>query len=770
MNGFIRLDTQQDAEFTFTYTIADISDPQSRKTAYSKTVRIPSTSPANEAFLDAFEITNEDTFNPNVRTPVSIYDKGLEVFRGDLKLLQVTRQGGLRYYECLCVQEVKTLYHELRNTTLGDLDLSDLNHALTLQNVSGSWSRTSGYVYPYIDYGDTIRNFPLLTQGGRPLEVTPLPAWRPALFYKTIWDRLFALAGFSYTSSFLTSSPFTKLIMPAVESTKLTNAQVSGNTFAVSGNTGGFLFDDDNYVGAGIGIAPFPQIVGRPYVLNNNPYAALEIASVGTVDATGEYDPSNSVSGFVFTAPISAYYNFAAKFSLDVILEIVSPTVTFPDSVMNFRVAIFRNGRETLAEGLTQVPVPSGTTASFSSGDLFASGTVYAQTTEPIFVNAGDKITAIPFIHSDEIIIASGLVPFNIRLAADISQPCLFYGQPTAQLAAENQIIDVKQVLPQTMKASEFLNGVIRAFNLYVAPDPTNPRNLIIEPRDNFYTSGVVDWTDKADISRPAEIKFASDFDFNKFDYNFTEDNDYYNAKYNQSYGIGFGDRREQFANEWTDTTRTIELPFAATPLVGGGQVANGCTIPRIYFLDQNGRPQQRPTKPRMLFYGGLKTGTVIIVSSGTPFAFTSYPYAGHLDDPFNPTLDLNFAPPREIYYSPPVSGLSASTIEYTNNNLYNAYHRTGLLEITDPLARVVSMHVLLDASDINQLDFRKMVQIKGTRYRLLSVNDYRPGMTAPVQVELLKIIPTPAFSADTAPVFGGTGGTLDGRPLPIIS
>ena len=79
----------------------------------------------------------------------------------------------------------------------------NLNHAYTLANQQTSWTATSGYVYPLIDYGFN----------------TGLVDWSveelyPAIYVKDYLDRMFTAAGYTFTSTFLTSTPFTKLIIP----------------------------------------------------------------------------------------------------------------------------------------------------------------------------------------------------------------------------------------------------------------------------------------------------------------------------------------------------------------------------------------------------------------------------------------------------------------------------------------------------------------------------------------------------------------------------
>jgi hypothetical protein len=112
----------------------------------------------------------------------------------------------------------------------------------------------------------------------------------------------------------------------------------------------------------------------------------------------------------------------------------------------------------------------------------------------------------------------------------------------------------------------------------------------------------------------------------------------------------------------------------------------------------------------------------------------TSYGYAGHLDDPANPTIDLNFGAPKELQFP-------AST--YPTNNLFNTYHKPYILEITDMESKLLSCKVYLNELDIYNLDFSKYVWINGILFRLNKVDGYNPMEYKTTQVNLLKVINT---------------------------
>jgi hypothetical protein len=110
----------------------------------------------------------------------------------------------------------------------------------------------------------------------------------------------------------------------------------------------------------------------------------------------------------------------------------------------------------------------------------------------------------------------------------------------------------------------------------------------------------------------------------------------------------------------------------------------------------------------------------------------TSYGYAGHLNDPFEPTQDLCFGAPKEIYFT---------TSTYPTTNLFNAYYSEYMAEITDKDSKLLACYVLLNSFDIQSLDFSKLVYIDNVLYRLNIVDSYNPINYTTTKIELLKVI-----------------------------
>ena len=114
--------------------------------------------------------------------------------------------------------------------------------------------------------------------------------------------------------------------------------------------------------------------------------------------------------------------------------------------------------------------------------------------------------------------------------------------------------------------------------------------------------------------------------------------------------------------------------------------------------------------------------------------SFTSYGYAGHLNDPINSTSDINFGAPKEIQFVPS---------NFTEFNVFNEFHSPYLAEITNKDSKLLSCFGLLDIVDIFNLDFSKYVYIDGVLFRLNKVENFNPMEYNTTKLSFLKVINT---------------------------
>jgi hypothetical protein len=353
----------------------------------------------------------------------------------------------------------------------------------------------------------------------------------------------------------------------------------------------------------------------------------------------------------------------------------------------------------------------------------------------------------------------TGSIDLNIR-AADLRII------PVPSNLIEGNPIAMNQLIPEKIKQKEFVKGIINMHNLYVQPDRENPKILEIEPRDDFYNTDVVDWSSKLDTSNEIQVEPLGALKFRDFEFSYKKDKDYYNELYEDTYNEVYGYRRVILENEFLRGTKKIEVIFSPTPLVG--DIDQDRIYSEIFKTDNANNKVEVDFNIRILYYGGLKATAQSWEHTSRTLAAvtrTDYPYAGHLDDPYNPTVDLNWGLTKEVYYNG-----DFATVYGTIAGLVNKYYYNYIEEISNENSKIVTAYFNLNAKDINELSFKKQYFFNNSYYRLQQVVDYSPlqrQLTKCVFIKLAEIVP---FVDAPFIINGGSGsvtGGVDNEPLP---
>ena len=323
--------------------------------------------------------------------------------------------------------------------------------------------------------------------------------------------------------------------------------------------------------------------------------------------------------------------------------------------------------------------------------------------------------------------------------------------------ALQGESISINNSLPEVGMA-DLLKSVINMFNLYVVPDPNQENNLLIETRDDFYSGGEVkDWSKKLDYSKEVDLQPLALLTANEFLYTYAEDSDYYNERYQDSHGHTYGRARVDIDNDFLQNSNKTEVIFSPTPLVNDG--LSNRLVGKIYDADIDEGAQPTDHNIRIMYYGGLLTSSPQWhheqFTTGAPdiISYSSYPYAGHLTHPLAPSQDINFGVPSELFYSQ--NGYTG-TLLYTNDNLFNRYHRRGLLETTNKDSKMMTAYFTLSPIDIHRLDFRDQILIDNSYWRINKVMNYNPFDNDLTKVELFKVITKEPLKMETFNAGGG--------------
>ena len=294
--------------------------------------------------------------------------------------------------------------------------------------------------------------------------------------------------------------------------------------------------------------------------------------------------------------------------------------------------------------------------------------------------------------------------------------------------------IVLNDTIPLGIFQKDFFSSICKMFNLYVFEDYEEEKKLKVVPFVDYYSDALtIDWTSKVDRSKVMKIKPMSELNSRYYQYKYKSDNDYYAENYRKKFNDDYANYIYDSEFEFAKDTNIVELIFAGSVLYQ--KPSTDKIYPAIYKLSNENTKEDKMDSVIRIMQAKKITGvTSWAMKNGasTLASYTSYGYAGHLDNPSSPTSDINFGVPKELYYQPTI---------YTPVNLFNVYWSSYLAEITDKDSRLLTCTMKLAYKDIYQLDFSKLVYIDSVLYRINKIVDYNATNEDTCSVELLKII-----------------------------
>ena len=709
------IDLLEDVSIPITYSIADIRNPEQRQGTFTKTIAIPGTKTNNKLFSHIFRVSKlslSTDFNPALKADCLILEDSIEILRGSLRLIDISYQeNGEIIWNCAVFGQTSDLFFSINNDKLTDLDLSAYNHNWTKANVVNSWGATRGigYVYPMIDYG---------TNTDITLTKWAIKDFFPAIYVKQYLDSIFASAGYTYTSTFFNSAFFKSLIVPfnkaalKLSATDILNRSASVKMLAAT------------------------TLDTTTYQFASNVRQGISQQTYNLWGWTEEVsDPNNNFISTGFTAPVNGWYNLDIFFNATSWDVLTYPTGTSATSDRYYNMAI----------DVVNINTGLNLVQNFTVREQRVSDSlnIINPCQQKVYIAAGHVIKVNlnitqTFTYTTNI---TGASTGAARLIVDSGS----YFRVTAQeQLGENSPIPIKSVIPENVLCKDFISGLIKMFNLYIEPDKANAKNLIIKTRDTFYSdeTNILDWSDKVNYNVPWKITPLGELDFKRLIFKYKEDQDKYNKKYRNSYLEPYGTRNVIVSNDFLTNDKVIEPVFSATPSYRPDLRS---ISKRVYPIIVTDSDQTTGSNIRILQFNGTKfldLWELYSESVGSQI-YNAYPYTGMVDDADNPSYDLAFDVPIEIYWS-----MNANN--YTNNNLYNSYYSKMISEIVDQDSKLIEVEVLLTAQDLFNINFAKKIFINNNYYILNKIIDADRTQTNLTRVELLKLKAGVSFTAST--------------------
>jgi hypothetical protein len=352
------------------------------------------------------------------------------------------------------------------------------------------------------------------------------------------------------------------------------------------------------------------------------------------------------------------------------------------------------------------------------------------------FMNCDFTVSGVTFANTDtmQVIIEGNGIILNITMG----EIGVTTSTPTQVQVNLGETIKVNDTIPKGIFQRDFFLSIVKMFNLYVYENKFNDKELVISPYVNFYPTSsatALDWTDKVDRAKPISIKPMSEINARYYNYKFKQDNDFYSENYRKKYTEGYGDFIFDTLFDFVKETDTLEVIFAASVLYQA--TGQDKVFPAIYKKSNTNSAEDRMDSIIRIMQTKKITGVGswnIMNTTTNLGTYTSYGYAGHLDDPINSTSDINFGAPKEVQFVP---------ANFTENNIFNEYHSPYLAEIVNKDSKLLTCFGLLDIVDIFNLDFSKYVYIDGVLFRLNKIENFNPMEYNTTKLSFLKVINT---------------------------
>ena len=379
--------------------------------------------------------------------------------------------------------------------------------------------------------------------------------------------------------------------------------------------------------------------------------------------------------------------------------------------------------------------INAGTSVDFylyKNAALLSQQTISVPTT-PMPFNIDLSVNGITFNQNDIL---------RVGVQSNVTQIQQYGGQlqviSTLPLKVDIQLgdaIDMNYAIPRGIFQRDFFISICKMFNLYVYDDQFDEKKLYIKPYIDFYDGTTQDWTNKVDRSKAWSIKPMSELNSRFYQFKYKPDNDFYNENYRKRFNEGYGDYIFDSEYEFANSTNSTEVIFSGTPLYQG--TGTDKIYPAIYKKsNDNAAEDPMDFNIRILQAQKITGRTTWKIENGASNLgnLNVYGYAGHLQ--FNNSLlplnDINFGAPNELFFT---------AESYPTTNLFNAYYSDYMGEIVDKDSKLLTCQVLLNALDIQQLDFSRVVWIDGILFRINKVLNYNPMNYTTTKVELLKVI-----------------------------
>jgi hypothetical protein len=627
---------------------------------------------------------------------------------------------------------------DLKETTLYDL-LNDITFTFTKDLIISSWNfdgmnKDLPYVFAPVRYGEPMSTFQTISGGVVVNEIEDynmLPEYmKPSLSKYWLLYRAFKSLGYRIQSDFLDTSYFRRQVMPWTWGSFL--------------NADGTQLDNLDFLAKGIGeVSKEDEGYTGFWDLN-----VINDSVNGAFDNQGVYEYDAGAFEMKWTYPTASQFNYGtldATFHFEAFVQAVATA----NSDVELRIQWFKNGVK-VGHGsdngngtlLVNLNAPAIGRREFADQiDDWATFTVVP----------GDVISAKIYLHTFKS--NAGISHIHATVQAFELD---FFRIPLGGTINFSNYTGFKKY-----KFLDFFAGIVDEFNLVIQTDPVN-KVVYMEPQHpyslvddqstktgGYYNGHYIDWSEKQDLSKESDVELFSDAD-REIRMAYKDDSNDGTLKTVQDRNINrlamakyvLPDRFKVNPND-DKTKPTIENRFFS-PLMHmdvvqwKGLTGDPSIMPQMPVLipenisNTSAGEAQNTFEPKTAYYKGIQAGWGWVfdgeVRNGFPYMFAVNYREGGQDDPI-----LSYADEVITYNddgTPKTAGkghLRRFYLQRFANIANGQYYKT---------------FVHLNNNDVANQLHREHKILRGQKWELAQINNYKPLKEESTEIHLIKWAP----------------------------
>jgi len=689
------------------FGIADIRDVGSRGGTFSKQLNAVWDDDNHRIFGQLFDVNGTTfDFDFNRRVECEILQNGIVIVdNAYLQLIEINEEQHTAQdqaqgsYSILVKSAQRDLFTKMGAQELTDLDFTYLNHTYNAANVVASFTHTvaDGYVYPMAINDD---NTFLLTD------------FRPAIYVNEYFKQIHATNGFSFeVRDFPT---FDKLVIPfasdtpAIDNTDFLVEAVKSSFSSDGGTLTSWteVTDNENLFNPTTGVYDVPVYLSGGQAININVAIDCDFildntsgADAYLVDITNSgFDRSVRYKGFFRVYKNGALYN--------------SGNFVFPNSggVEFFESDTpISNGDNTIYSDTSTINIPVGNVLPTDTLTFEIDSEVTTGNNTPPFMVWKDAVSST----ANNVTVNTRIDINDVTVRAELTANSIGFGFEQ----------DMNNFVPPKIKQKEFVKAVCNMAQLWAYPDEDNPNKIIYQPRDAYLDEGTQkDWSEKLAKDKNQLVRFLPEIASKRKIFTYKEDKDVYNVQYKDATNEVYGQAEFIYDTEFQQKVDKLELVFSPTPMT---EISINAVVPSFVGTAPN-------NNIRILIHNGTaicNTYDIFDFATTGETGLTDYPVVSHFDDPYNPTIDINFAVCDYYYYQ---------GITLTNNNLFNLYWRRTMYQLNK--GKMLTAMFDLSVADIADLKLNDKIYCRNAFWNINRIIDFDANGNSLTKVELLSI------------------------------